>query len=237
MADIARRKILITGGTTGIGRATSLRFAKSDDIVIATHLPDEKFQPFDSENIRPAPLDVTDENSIAAIVTQFDRLNVLVNCAGIILRDGLEFTNAGFQDVINVNLTGVMRLCSAVHPRLDQDSCIVNIASMLSFFGSRFAPAYSSSKGAIVQLTKSLAVAWADDKIRVNAVAPGWIKTTLTSALWQDNDRSEQIRNRTPMNRWGTPDDVAAAIHFLCSDEARFITGAVLPVDGGYSIC
>ena len=232
-----RRTILITGGTSGIGRAAACRFADSGDIVIATHLPKEQIEPFGSKNVQPLPLDVTDDNSIDAIASQIDRLDVLVNSAGIILRDSREFTTVGFQNVINVNLTGVMRLCTTVHSHLKHQGCIVNLASMLSFFGSQYAPAYSASKGAIVQLTKSLAVAWADDNIRVNAVAPGWIKTNLTSPLWQNETRSNQILDRTPMKRWGTPEEVANAIYFLCSHEARFITGAVLPVDGGYSIC
>jgi NAD(P)-dependent dehydrogenase (short-subunit alcohol dehydrogenase family) len=110
----------------------------------------------------------------------------------------------------------------------------VNIASILSFFGAGLAPAYSASKGAIAQLTKSLAIAWAADNIRVNAVAPGWITTPLTQVLQDDPARTAAILARTPLNRWGRPEDVVGAVLFLCSPAAAFITGVVLPVDGGY---
>ena len=163
-------------------------------------------------------------------------LDILVNCAGIIRRDA-EYEIPTFLEVLDVNLAGVMRLCTACRPLLRESrGCIVNTASMLSFFGGPRVPAYTASKGAIAQLTKSLAVAWAPEGIRVNAVAPGWISTPLTQALRDDPQRSAPILSRTPMARWGTPEDVAGPVIFLCSKAAAFITGVILPVDGGYSI-
>jgi NAD(P)-dependent dehydrogenase (short-subunit alcohol dehydrogenase family) len=139
--------------------------------------------------------------------------------------------------VIDINLVGTMRMCAAALPLLkDSRGCVLNIASMLSFFGSGLAPAYSASKGGIAQLTKSLAIAWAAHGIRVNALAPGWIETPLTRPLIDDPARRQAIIDRTPMGRWGKPEDVTGAALFLCSPAAAFITGAVLPVDGGYSI-
>jgi NAD(P)-dependent dehydrogenase (short-subunit alcohol dehydrogenase family) len=111
----------------------------------------------------------------------------------------------------------------------------VNLASMYSFFGAPHAPAYAASKAGVVQLTKSLAIAWAADGIRVNALAPGWIETPFTEGVRANDARRTAILERSPMRRWGTPDDVVGPALFLASDAARFVTGAVLPVDGGYS--
>jgi NAD(P)-dependent dehydrogenase (short-subunit alcohol dehydrogenase family) len=140
-----------------------------------------------------------------------------------------------FDEVIDVNLSGTMRLCAAARQLLAKTAgCIVNTASMLSFFGGARVPAYSASKGGIAQLTKSLALAYATEGIRVNAIAPGWIATALTTPLREDAQRSAPILARTALGRWGTPEDVVGAAVFLCSPAAAFITGVILPVDGGY---
>jgi NAD(P)-dependent dehydrogenase (short-subunit alcohol dehydrogenase family) len=142
-----------------------------------------------------------------------------------------------FAQTVDINLNGTMRACAAAREGLKaRQGCIVNTASMLSFFGGGLTPGYSASKGGVAQLTKSLAIAYAADGIRVNAVAPGWIATPLTQALQNDPTRSAQIVGRTPMGRWGQPEDVADPVLFLASPAARFITGVVLPVDGGYLI-
>lgn len=142
----------------------------------------------------------------------------------------------GFAEVIDINLNGTQRCCHAAHAALKvAGGCIINTASMLSFFGSGHVPAYSASKGGVAQLTRSLAIAWASDGIRVNALAPGWIATDLTSALTQNSERSAELVGRTPMGRWGEPSDLAGPALFLASPGAQFVTGIVLPVDGGYS--
>jgi NAD(P)-dependent dehydrogenase (short-subunit alcohol dehydrogenase family) len=128
-----------------------------------------------------------------------------------------------------------MRVCATARPLLAQrGGCIVNLASMLSFFGGALVPGYSASKGGIAQLTKSLALAYAREGIRVNAVAPGWIATPLTQALQDDEQRSRGVLERTPLGRWGQPEDVAQVAAFLCTPAASFMTGAIVPVDGGY---
>ena len=143
----------------------------------------------------------------------------------------------GFSEVLAVNLHGTMRMCLACRESLVRSQgCVVNVGSLFSSLGAPHAPAYSASKGAVVQLTKSLAAAWAVDGVRVNAVAPGWIKTAFTQAVAASEDRSQAIVDRTPLGRWGAPDDVAGPVLFLASEEARFVTGAVIPVDGGYSV-
>jgi NAD(P)-dependent dehydrogenase (short-subunit alcohol dehydrogenase family) len=158
----------------------------------------------------------------------------VINAAGVIRR-GEEHDPEVFRQVIDINLNGAMRVAAATRQRLGASGgSLVNIASMLSFFGGGLVPAYSASKGGIAQLTKSLAIAWAADGVRVNAVAPGWIATPLTQGLQDDAARSAAVISRTPMGRWGRPEDIAGPVMFLCSSSAAFVTGTVLPVDGGY---
>ena len=229
------KQALITGGARGIGWGIAEALSAAGYAVTVTGLTDDEVAAVPvRDNVKVVRLDVTDDGQVAALTGSLARLDALVNCAGMILRDGKEFTIEGFQRVIDVNLTGTMRLCVAARPLLArQGGAIVNTASVWSFFGGPLTPAYTASKGAVAQLTKSLAVAWAPD-IRVNAIAPGWVETELTKAAQADAGRSAAIVERTPMGRWGKPEDIGGAVAFLCSDAARFITGAVIPVDGGY---
>ena len=240
MSHRSQRKILVTGGSSGIGAAIAQVFASDGDHVIATGATKEEVEraqvQSESTAISFQELDVRDGSAVQACIDEIDSLDVLVNCAGVIRRNA-EHEPEVFADVIDINLNGSMRVCTAAREKLKQrKGCIINTASMLSFFGGGLVPGYSASKGGIAQLTKSLAIAYAPDGIRVNAVAPGWIATQLTQALQEDPQRSEAILSRTPLGRWGEPADVAGPVLFLASDAARFVTGVVLPVDGGYLI-
>ncbi len=231
------RKVFVTGATSGIGQAIARAFADAGDDVTATGVTERECEAAPRHaRIAYRVLDVSDGDAVREAVAAQGELDVVVNCAGIIQR-GTEHEPEAFARTIDVNLNGTMRVCAAARPLLrTRRGCIVNTASMLSFFGGGLVPGYSASKGGVAQLTKSLAIAYADDGIRVNAVAPGWIATPLTQALQDDAARSAPILARTPMRRWGTPDDVAGPVLFLASAAARFVTGAVLPVDGGYLI-
>jgi NAD(P)-dependent dehydrogenase (short-subunit alcohol dehydrogenase family) len=232
-----RRRALITGGSRGIGFGVAMAMLDAGYDVTVTGFSEEEVAAVpERAHLSVSRLDVAQAGSVTEVVERFDELDALVNCAGVIFRGGAEYDINTFQKVIDVNLTGTMRMCVASRPKLAAArGTIVNTASMLSFFGGPLVPAYTASKGGIMQLTKALAVAWAPDGIRVNAIAPGWVATDMTRGLVSDEARSAQILERTPQKRWGNPSDIAGVVVFLCSDAARFITGAILPIDGGYA--
>jgi NAD(P)-dependent dehydrogenase (short-subunit alcohol dehydrogenase family) len=234
----ATRQVFVSGGTSGIGAAIAQAFAQTGAKVTATGATEAEVQAATQHapEVHHQVLDVRDGAAVKALLHSLGPLDVVVNCAGIIQRQA-ELDPEAFERTVDINLNGTMRVCAAAREGLKaRQGCIVNTASMLSFFGGGLVPGYSASKGGVAQLTKSLAIAYASDQIRVNAVAPGWIATPLTQALQQDPERSAQILGRTPLGRWGQPQDIADPVLFLASPAARFITGVVLPVDGGYLI-
>ena len=205
MSELEARLAVVSGGTRGIGEGISRGLAREGWRVVAGGIGETEVANFAPHpSIEAVLLDVTDDASVAALIERCPRIDALVNCAGI-LRKSDEFNIDAFQNVLDVNLVGTMRMCLAAKPKLAAaKGAIVNTASMYAFFGAPHAPAYAASKGGVAQLTKSLAVAWAADGIRVNAIAPGWIDTDMARAAMQDPVRAGPILARTPMGRWGS---------------------------------
>jgi 2-dehydro-3-deoxy-D-gluconate 5-dehydrogenase len=247
--DLSGRVAVITGGNAGIGFGMAQGLAAAGaTIVIAGRRNDknrEAVRAIEALNVKTAAVevDVCKEAScramVEATVQRFGRLDILVNNAGINIRRQPEaLTAAEWNKVMDTNLTGAFLCSHAAYPHMKNGGGgkIVNTGSMLSIFGASFAVAYAASKGGIVQMTKALACAWAKDNIQVNAILPGWIDTPMTqSARGEIPGLNERVLARTPAVRWGKPDDFAGIAVFLASSASDFITGAAIPVDGGYS--
>jgi len=237
--DYCGKRVLVTGGVSGIGRAVALAFVAAGAEVIACGLTEQELSAARADpafaRISVVALDVTDKAAVEQVVGGLDRLDAVVTSAGIIRRD-LEHEPEVFDQVIDVNLSGSMRVATAARPLLARSKgCVVLVGSVMSFFGGPRQPAYSASKGAIRNLTMSLACAYAADGVRVNAVAPGWVITDLSKGARENEERNAMILARTPMGRWAQPDEIADPVLFLCSEAARFMTGTVMLVDGGFT--
>ncbi|WP_224814238.1 SDR family NAD(P)-dependent oxidoreductase [Hasllibacter sp. MH4015] len=226
--------VLVVGASRGgIGAAIARAFQDAGARVRITGLEDAPLAD-DAARFDYVQLDVTDTDAVAAFAKPVNRLDVLVNCAAL-TRRGEEMDPDFFAHVVNVNLIGSLRCADALKDALRGGS-VINIASMYARFGSPRNPAYGASKAGVEQMTKSLAIAWAERDIRVNAIAPGFIVTEQSARARQDPAFTKAIEDRTPMGRWGQPEDIVGPALFLASDDARFITGATIPVDGGYSV-
>lgn len=250
MFDLTGKVAIVTGGNGGIGFGMAQGMALNGARIVVAARNREKsdaavaeLQSLGSDSIA-IPVDVTDERSVEALVAETvsrcGKVDILVNNAGTNIRKPAhELVLEEWHHVIETNLTSAFLCSRAAHPHMKKGGGgkILNIGSMLSVFGASFAPAYGASKGGIVQLTKSLATAWAGDNIQVNAVLPGWIDTELTrEGRRQIAGLHERVLARTPAGRWGDIEDFGGVAVFLASAASDFITGAAIPVDGGYSV-
>jgi 2-dehydro-3-deoxy-D-gluconate 5-dehydrogenase len=250
MFDLSEKVAVVTGGNGGIGLGMARGLAAAGARVVIAARNREKSQDAvrDLEtrgaSASSVETDVTDEQSVAAMVdltlSRFGRIDVLVNNAGTnVRRPAHELETADWHKVLDTNLTSAFLCSKAVYPAMKRrgGGKIINIGSMMSIFGASFAPAYAASKAGIVQFTKSIACAWARDNIQANAVLPGWIDTDLTRRAREEvRGLNENVLRRTPAGRWGVIDDMAGVAVFLASPASDFITGAAIPVDGGYSV-
>ena len=250
MFDLTDRIALVTGGNGGIGLGMALGLGQAGATIVVVGRNAEKsaaaLRELQAAGVRAEslPCDVTDEAAVQGLFAQVEarhgRLDILVNNAGSTVRKPPEqLSLAEWRSVMDVNLTSAFLCCRSAHPLMLKagGGKIINIGSILSIFGAPYAAPYCASKGGIVQYTKSIALAWAKDRIQANAVLPGWIDTELTAgARAQVAGLNERVLARTPAGRWGEPRDLAGIAVFLASRASDFVTGTAIPVDGGYAI-
>jgi 2-deoxy-D-gluconate 3-dehydrogenase len=248
--DLKGRVAIVTGGNGGIGLGMARGLAEAGATIVIAGRNTKKSEAAAAELAKldaktvVLSVDVADEASCARMIgdakKQLGRVDILVNNAGINIRKvPNELSLAEWKQVIDVNLTSTFICSHAAYPVMKEagGGKIINIGSMLSIFGAPFAPAYGASKGGVVQLTKSMATAWAKDNIQVNAVLPGWIDTDLTKRAREEvSGLNSMVLMRTPARRWGVPDDLSGIAVFLASKASDFVTGTAIPVDGGYSV-
>ena len=241
--DLTGKVALVTGGNGGIGLGMAKGLAEAGAMVMVAGRDAEKNRrAVEALGVKADSIavDMAQDGgaAVAATAQKFGRLDIVVNNAGTNIRKPpQDYSLEEWHKVLNINLTSLFTCCQAAYPHLRvRGGKIINIGSMMSIFGASFAAPYGASKGGVVQLTKSLAAAWANENIQVNAVLPGWIDTDLTKgAREQVKGLHEKVLARTPAGRWGVPQDLAGIAVFLASPASDFITGTAIPVDGGYS--
>ncbi len=241
--DFSGARVLVTGGSSGIGAATAAAFANAGAEVLITGT---RGSAGDYEGDLSAfeyhQLQLTDKSAIEALAASLERLDVLVNNAGCNFPGGKhEAVPDVFEESVAINLFGAYRLAVGCRDKLaasslDGGASVINFASMAAFFAVPIVPGYGAGKAATVQMTKNLATGWASDGIRVNAVAPGLVESKMTAMMKGVEPLEKPFMDRTPLARWGTPDDIAPVVLFLASSSARFMTGQTVLVDGGFSI-
>lgn len=238
---LAGKVALVTGSSQGLGKAMAIALARAGADVIINGRDAAKLAPVVGVRAHAIAADLGDraavQRLIDAAVAWQGHLDILVNNAGIIRRTpAVDHTDADWDAVIDVNLNGVFTACRAAgrHMIGRGSGKIINIASLLTFFGGITVPGYAASKGAVGQLTKALSNEWSKQGVTVNAIAPGYMRTDNTAALQADPVRSKEIISRIPAGRWGEPSDLEGAIVFLASPASDYVSGHVMTVDGGW---
>lgn len=247
MAELGGRIALVTGAARGIGRAIAQSLAAAGATVILTDIHAGEAAEAAAGIERAGGrawsfgLDVSDHDACAALAAAVrvdtGPVSILVNSAGVIFQGRIDAEDARekWHRTLAINVDGPFNTCRAFYPQLRETSgAVINLASIRSFVAPANAAAYATSKGAVMQLTKALAVEWAQEGIRVNAIAPGFVETSLVPAAEKTPEREAAILSRTPMRRQGRPEEIGGLAVYLASDAARYVTGAIIPVDGGY---
>lgn len=228
--SVAGQHVLISGGAGGIGSAFARAFrAGGAEVTIADLRP-----PAEDEGFAFETLDVRDDAAVTTLAARIETLHVLIHCAGRLVRHE-EHQPDVFRDIVDIHLVGNLRLATAFRPHLAKTGgCLINIGSMYSYFGAAMIPGYAAAKTGVVGLTRSLALAYAEDGIRVNAIAPGWINTEISRRGREEEAFNSKVMARLPTRRWSEPEELTGTAVFLASPAARLINGVTIPVDGGY---
>lgn len=235
--DFTGKSVVVVGGSGGIGHAIARGFERAGATVTITGTRRKSEYASDFSGLDFRTLDLADADATEAFAASLDKVDVLVNAAGLVVYKSREFEPETFRHVLDVNVSAGMRLLTLVKPLLSETrGCIVNTSSVVAGFATTGNPAYGASKAAITHMTRTLAVRWAGEGIRVNAIAPGFVPTKMTAVSHENEKISDAIVTRTPMGRWGKSEDMVGPTLFLASELAAFITGQTLIIDGGYSL-
>jgi 3-oxoacyl-[acyl-carrier protein] reductase len=234
--DFTGKTVLVTGGSSGIGNgiARCFRDCGAEVVITGTRASAADYPDTDCADMRFFQLDVGDDAAVEAFDPGIDRLDVLVNSAGTVAYKRQEYEMPTFRKVMDVNIMGMMHMCTKFHPMLaETKGCIINVTSVASFRSTPGNPAYSASKGGGLTLTRTLANAWGRGGVRVNAILPGLVDTKLTKVTRDNPELYEASIKRTPLRRWGTPEEMGGVALFLASPLSAFVTGEGIVVDGG----
>ncbi len=241
--DYSGTKVLVTGGSSGIGYGIASAFAQAGASVTVTGTRDSAadYDDVDLTAFTFKTLKVQDTEAIKTLAAELDGLDILVNNAGASMPGGDEWTHEGFEESVKVNLFSAYHMSQACFEHLKASTLkggasIIGVASLTSFFANEMVPGYGAAKAGLVQMAKSMGLTWAEHGIRANNIAAGMTETRMTSFLKDMPDFNDPIIARTPLKRWGIPEDMAGAVLFLCSEQASFITGQTLTLDGGYTL-